>query len=502
LLLPIFLKWLLFAFWENSKVAKLTIRIISILLFVCIFDGNICEQWVLFNTNAEASSIRVHGIVTDSTNVRLPHSSVMFIAGSDTTRAFTDSTGYYELILDTLLGVQTENIPSIITLAQNYPNPFNPSTLIQYTLNEYLPVKLDIYSVHGQKILSLVNDYRSSGVHSVVWNGRDKNGYNVAAGVYLYQLKAGSHVVTKKMLLLDGTSGHSSTSLTAKAHSVGKRTNIPAEKEYIVIAEKSTMESFRDRIIVSFDQLELEKDIVLLDEYHPYGLYFDSHNYNNEFIYPGESLGLTLVGIHEEYLPATCQVTLTSGAGDKEMIILAGSSEYIRQFGNCAWEGSLLFYRDSRRGTIVSSNMAPVQGNGIIEVNAHSDTVKASISFFGGNSIKASLLVIDSVDYTIQWSRKYIYWGNEWFLADEAGKWELVEKTGVRVIFVHSVTENEISDFILNNEFRKVYKFNEYIYYFTLNDSNNSIQFLKNNQDSNLLYDASANTVICVAKSP
>ncbi|MCH7879575.1 MAG: hypothetical protein IH914_09715, partial [candidate division Zixibacteria bacterium] len=41
-----------------------------------------------------------------------------------------------------------------------------------------------------------------AGVLSVIWDGRNDNGYAVASGVYLYQAKAGAFAQTKKMMLL------------------------------------------------------------------------------------------------------------------------------------------------------------------------------------------------------------------------------------------------------------------------------------------------------------
>jgi hypothetical protein len=473
------------------------IRISLSFVLIYLFVGNMISQKDIHIACAEASTVKVYGTVTDSTNVRLPHANVMFITGTDTTRAFSDSTGYYELILYDAPGIHKNKKPGEIILSQNYPNPFNPSTLIQYTVNEYLPVKLDIYSITGQKIKSLVNDYETSGMHSVVWDGRDNGGNGVGAGVYLYQLKAGTQVVTKKMLLLDGTFGHSPSSQNSKAPSVEKRTNILADKVYDVIAEKSTMKVFKDIMTITFDEFELKKDIVLPDTYRPFGLFFDTSNYNNEFIYPGESFGLTLVGIHEEKLPTTCQVTLTSRTGDQEMITLSGSSVFIRKFGNCILENS--YYSDSRRGTIVSSSMTPIQGNGIMEVNAHSDTVNATITFSGGISIKSSIAVVDSVDFIILWGRKYVSWKNDWFFVGVDGKWELVGITGIEVTFISSVTENEISEFIINNDIDSFYKINEYQYYFRLNDSTNAIQFLINNKNNNLINDTLAPILGCVA---
>jgi flagellar hook assembly protein FlgD len=40
---------------------------------------------------------------------------------------------------------------------------------------------------------------QGAGVHMIEWNGDDELGRQVATGVYIYHLTAGSHVALKKM---------------------------------------------------------------------------------------------------------------------------------------------------------------------------------------------------------------------------------------------------------------------------------------------------------------
>jgi hypothetical protein len=88
------------------------------------------------------------------------------------------------------------------SLSQNYPNPFNPTTTIDYTLRDRTQVKLNIYNVAGQLVRSLVNDVKTSGAHTVTWDGRNNAGQTVSSGVYFYKLTSKDFVQTKKMVLL------------------------------------------------------------------------------------------------------------------------------------------------------------------------------------------------------------------------------------------------------------------------------------------------------------
>lgn len=93
-------------------------------------------------------------------------------------------------------------VPESFELYNNYPNPFNPTTNIKYSISQKADVSLIIYNTLGQEVVSLINAAQSPGVYSLNWNGENYNGVKVSSGVYLYQLRAGNFVSTKKMLML------------------------------------------------------------------------------------------------------------------------------------------------------------------------------------------------------------------------------------------------------------------------------------------------------------
>ncbi len=93
-------------------------------------------------------------------------------------------------------------IPQITELQGNYPNPFNPETAIKYAVKENGPVNLKIYNLKGQLVKTLVNEQVNAGYHSVVWDGKDNFGTNVATGIYLYRLETKTYNQTKKMMLM------------------------------------------------------------------------------------------------------------------------------------------------------------------------------------------------------------------------------------------------------------------------------------------------------------
>lgn len=80
--------------------------------------------------------------------------------------------------------------PTQYLFSQNYPNPFNSSTTIQYDISETARVQLAIYSITGQKVLTLVDEEQSAGIHRVLWNGSDEGSRSLPSGIYIYQVRA------------------------------------------------------------------------------------------------------------------------------------------------------------------------------------------------------------------------------------------------------------------------------------------------------------------------
>ena len=106
---------------------------------------------------------------------------------------------------------QDNNIPTEYSLSQNYPNPFNPTTTIRFTIptsplnpspyqgerNRERFITLIVYDVLGKEIATLVNAEKPTGSYEVKFDAT-----GLTSGIYFYQLKAGSFIQTKKMVLI------------------------------------------------------------------------------------------------------------------------------------------------------------------------------------------------------------------------------------------------------------------------------------------------------------
>ncbi len=87
--------------------------------------------------------------------------------------------------------------PQEFRLEQNYPNPFNPSTTIRFSTPENGFVTLKVYDVIGREVSTLVEQQLAPGSYETNFSAG-----SLASGLYVYQLKAGGSVETRRMLLL------------------------------------------------------------------------------------------------------------------------------------------------------------------------------------------------------------------------------------------------------------------------------------------------------------
>ena len=93
-------------------------------------------------------------------------------------------------------------LPQELALLQNYPNPFNPVTAIPFTLPQAAVVRLEVVSLLGQTVATLVNGPMAAGLHTVHWNGTDDRGVQLSSGVYFSRLTAERAVVGIRKLVL------------------------------------------------------------------------------------------------------------------------------------------------------------------------------------------------------------------------------------------------------------------------------------------------------------
>jgi len=94
-------------------------------------------------------------------------------------------------------------VPAVVTsLGQAFPNPMNPTATIKYTIGTPGKVMLRVFDVSGRVIRTLVDETKTAGQYSAIWDGKNDGGERVASGVFFYQLNAPGSELNKKIVIL------------------------------------------------------------------------------------------------------------------------------------------------------------------------------------------------------------------------------------------------------------------------------------------------------------
>ena len=115
---------------------------------------------------------------------------------------FADSP-VFQLDTADVSGVGDRPLPLVHQLGPCVPNPFNPSTWISFELASAAKVDLAIYDLRGRRVRDLSSGLAyPAGPNRVLWDGRDGAGRSVAAGIYIYRMRAGAYTASRRMTLL------------------------------------------------------------------------------------------------------------------------------------------------------------------------------------------------------------------------------------------------------------------------------------------------------------
>ncbi len=176
-----------------------------------VIGANVVLEW----TTATETNNSGFGIERSSNGAAGNFTEIAFVAGNGNTTevsrySYADknpAVGTYHYRLRQVDFDGTVSYSSVVSsevsgvegyiLAQNYPNPFNPSTTIRFSIPKESQVSLQVFSMNGELVRTLVNGVKTGGEHLVEFNAE-----GLASGVYLYRLTAGQIVLTKKLNLL------------------------------------------------------------------------------------------------------------------------------------------------------------------------------------------------------------------------------------------------------------------------------------------------------------
>ncbi len=185
-----------------------------------------CDAWgtVKFGSK-EASAIRCRGtwyITTTTIYESLP--PVEFSSSNEVCQFFTkdygvaislsrtvsmgseyfSGSGQYPFVATAtpVYEVDTEALPTELSVSQNSPNPFNPETTIRYSIGKASAVRFEIFNLLGQEVWHEDFGVQAPGTYELHWSSENSQAGQLPSGVYLYRVTAGDKSVSRKMILL------------------------------------------------------------------------------------------------------------------------------------------------------------------------------------------------------------------------------------------------------------------------------------------------------------
>lgn len=105
---------------------------------------------------------------------------------------------------DSLLTSVNQNTisPSIAFRVYAFPNPFQNSVRIGYVSDKPTQTSVEIYTMYGVLVKTLLNSFETGGIHEVTWDGKNNNGVSLPGGVYFYVVRTGDKQLSGKLSLL------------------------------------------------------------------------------------------------------------------------------------------------------------------------------------------------------------------------------------------------------------------------------------------------------------
>ncbi|MDO9548301.1 MAG: T9SS type A sorting domain-containing protein, partial [Candidatus Marinimicrobia bacterium] len=164
-----------------------------------VSGGNGTDTTLFLNIGDLRQAIESQGIPMQN-----PQEIYWWVVASDV-RGSRQSESIFDLAIQGLVGIDRKSagIPPAYRLFRNYPNPFNSQTTIRFEIPEPATVRITVYNLLGQVVVTLIdNDFMAGGHYSCRWNGLNQNGEPVKSGLYIVSFQAGNYYSTQKIVFL------------------------------------------------------------------------------------------------------------------------------------------------------------------------------------------------------------------------------------------------------------------------------------------------------------
>lgn len=125
------------------------------------------------------------------------NSYIYTVQAKDSSGNTSEKSEPVEVVGELVSAQDNSELPTSYSLKQNYPNPFNPVTHIQFEVPSASHVSVEVYSMIGQKLATLTDQYYSAGTHTIRF---DASG--LPSGMYIYRFSSGRFTQIRKMSLI------------------------------------------------------------------------------------------------------------------------------------------------------------------------------------------------------------------------------------------------------------------------------------------------------------
>jgi len=93
--------------------------------------------------------------------------------------------------------IEVDAAPQSYGLSRNFPNPFNPATTIRFSVPKATELRINVYTMLGEKMLTAIEGKFEPGFYKA-----EINAGNLPSGIYIYRLESSDFVQSKKMVLI------------------------------------------------------------------------------------------------------------------------------------------------------------------------------------------------------------------------------------------------------------------------------------------------------------
>jgi len=216
--------------WEGNGIDHMNIYISNVTINdrniqygdeIAIFDGEICVGTYVYSNTGNLISIAVSKDDPTTKNIDgyIPGNNIMariwdakdnVLITNVTLTAINGHSTEFNDMGTTVLELKTnsgatgveEGVSIITSLGENYPNPFLNKTNIEFSLSNDEHVTILIYNLLGEKVYTLIDEFRLRGNYKLSWNCLNDKGSRLPRGVYLYRMETKNFSAVKQMIIL------------------------------------------------------------------------------------------------------------------------------------------------------------------------------------------------------------------------------------------------------------------------------------------------------------